>query len=222
MSDPICPPGDPAPDPLLSGFHFRGRLPHIKRETATYFVTFRLGDSLPAHEVARLKHERMVILEHARAAKRPLTWHEEQQLLAWYCDKVEALLDAGHGACWLSKPEVADLVANAILFFRDKRYTLNAWVIMPNHVHAVLWPMPGHTLSQILHSWKSYTSKEANRLLSRDGQTFWQTESFDHWIRDDEERARLVIYIENNPIKAGLCARATDWRWSSAYDRHPL
>jgi len=207
------------PSPLLSGFHFRGKLPHLKKEGATYFVTFRLGDSLPAHEVARLKHERLAILEQARAARSPLTWHEEEQLLAWYCDKVEALLDAGRGACWLSKPEVADLVANAVKFFQGKRYELRAWVIMPNHVHVVVWPMTGQSLSQILHSWKSYTSKEANKLLRRDGPTFWQKESFDHWIRDDDERARLVAYVENNPVKAGFCRQPEDWKWSSARER---
>ena len=203
---------------LVSGFHFRGKLPHLKKEGATYFVTFRLADSLPAHEVARLKREREAILERARAAKDPLTWHEESQLLAWYCDKVEALLDAGHGACWMSKPEVAELVANAMKFFEGKRYELGTWVIMPNHVHVVVCPLPEHTLSEILHSWKSYTSKQANEVLCREG-TFWQKESYDHWVRDDDEAARLVGYVENNPVKAGFCKRAEDWRWSSAYER---
>jgi hypothetical protein len=109
------PPADATPpDPLVAGLHFRGKLPHLKREGVVYFVTFRLANSLPAHEVARLKHERKAMLEQARAAKSPLTWHEEQQLLAWYCDKVEALLDAGQGACWLSKPEIAGLVAGGV------------------------------------------------------------------------------------------------------------
>jgi REP element-mobilizing transposase RayT len=209
----------PKPDPLVAGLHFRGHLPHLNREGAIYFVTFRLADSLPAHEIARLKHERQVVVEQARAAKRPLTWHEEQQLLAWYCDKVEELLDAGAGACWLSKPEVAELVAGAVKFFVGQRYDLHAWVVMPNHVHVVVWPHPGHTLSEILHSWKSYTSKEANKLLHRDGPNFWQAESFDHWVRDDAERARLVSYVENNPVKARLCPRPEDWKGSSAHDR---
>jgi REP-associated tyrosine transposase len=187
---------DSQPNSLISGFHFRGKLPHLKNEGSTYFVTFRLADSLPAREVARLKHERSAVIEHAHAAKRPLTWHEEEQLLAWYCDKVEGLLDAGHGACWLSNGQVAKLVANALTFFLGRRYELRAWVIMPNHVHAVVWPMPGYSLSQILHSWKSFTSKEANKCLHREGQPFWQKESFDHWIRDDDERARLVAYVE--------------------------
>ena len=169
--------------------------------------------------LARLKHERQAVLEQARAAKIPLAWHEEQQLLAWYCDKVEVLLDAGRGACWMSKPEVAELVAGAVNFFQGQRYELRAWVVMPNHVHAVVWPMPGYTLSEILHSWKSYTSKEANKLLRRGGESFWQAESFDHCVRDDEEHARLVRYVENNPVKAGFCARPEQWKWSSAFGR---
>jgi REP element-mobilizing transposase RayT len=208
----------PPPDSLVAGLHFRGKLPHLKKEGAVYFVTFRLADSLPAHEVARLKHERKVILEQARTARSPLTWHEEQQLLAWYCDKVEALLDAGHGACWLSKPEIADLVAAALKHFHGQRYELRAWVVMPNHVHAVVWPMPGHTLSDILHSWKSFTSTKANQIVNRSGE-FWQPESFDHWIRDDEEHARLVAYVENNPVKARFCQAPADWKWSSASGR---
>jgi REP element-mobilizing transposase RayT len=207
------------PDPLLSGLHFRGQLPHLKREGAFYFVTFRLNDSLPAHEIARLKHERTVILEQARAAKSPLTWHEEQHLLVWYCEKVEALLDAGSGACWLSKREISELVSGALKFFAGQRYDLRAWVVMPNHVHVVVWPYAGHNLSSILHSWKSYTGTAANKLLGRQGEQFWQTESFDHWIRDDDERARLVIYVENNPVKAGLCQCPQDWTWSSAVGR---
>jgi putative transposase len=208
-----------SPDPRVSGLHFRGKLPHLKKEGAVYFVTFRLADSLPATEVARLKHERQVMIEQARAARRPLTWHEEEQLLAWYCDKVEALLDAGRGACWLSRPAVADLVAGALGHFDGHHYELHAWVVMPHHVHTVVWPMPGQTLSQILHSWKTYTSRESNKLLHRTGEIFWQAESFDHWVRDDEEHARLAAYVENNPVKAALCQRPEDWKWSSAHAR---
>ncbi|MGO8925510.1 MAG: REP-associated tyrosine transposase [Limisphaerales bacterium] len=216
-------PADPSPhNPLVAGLHFRGKLPHLKKEGAVYFVTFRLADSLPAHEVSRLKHERQVVLEQARAAKSPLTWHEQQQLLAWYCDKVEALLDAGRGACWLSKPDIAGLVGGALNHFDGQRYELRAWVVMPNHVHVVVWPMPGHTLSDLLHSWKSFTSSKANQLLHRTGEAFWQAESFDHWVRDDEERARLVTYVENNPVKAGFCRRPEDWKWSSASERQRL
>jgi type I restriction enzyme R subunit/putative DNA methylase len=149
-----------------------------------------------------------------------LTWHEEGQLLAWYCDKVEGLLDAGHGACWLSKPSVADLVADALKIFAGQRYELRSWVVMPNHVHAVVWPMPGQVLSKILHSWKSFTSKPANRLLHRTGE-FWQKESFDHWIRDEAECARLVAYVERNPVKSGLCRAPSGLAMEECPERQP-
>ena len=202
---------------LVSGFHFRGKLPHLKREGASYFITFRLADSLPREAILKLKHEREAIIQSALAAKRPLTREEEQQLFVWYSERVEAFLDAGHGACWLRRPEIADLVARALNFFDGQRHDLHAWVIMSNHVHAVVRPRPGHTLSEIGHGWKSYTASEANHRLGRLGEHFWQKESYDHWIRDDDERARLCTYVVNNPVTAGRCARPEDWPWSSAH-----
>ena len=100
-----------------------------------------------------------------------------------------------------------------------QRYDLRAWVVMPNHVHAIVWPYPKHTHSGLLHSWKSYTGNEANKLIHRRGREFWQTESFDHWIRSDDEGVRLVEDVENNQVKARLCVRAEQWRWSSARER---
>jgi len=90
---------------------------------------------------------------------------------------------------------------------------------MPNHVHAVVWPMPGNHVErnsaqlEIVHR-----SKAANQRLNRTGE-FWQKESFDHWIRDDVECARLVAYVENNPVKALLCKSPAAWKWSSAHER---
>jgi REP element-mobilizing transposase RayT len=87
---------------------------------------------------------------------------------------------------------------------------------MPNHVHAVVWPRPPETLSRLLHTWKSFSSKNANKLLGREG-TLWQSESYDHLIRDDDDHAHCVAYTVNNPVSARLCARPEDWPWSSGY-----
>ena len=214
--EPITP-RPPRPDPLISGFHHRGKLPHLKREGAIYFTTFRLADSLPREAIEKLKHERVAIVQLALAAKRPLSWQEEQQLFVWYSERVETFLDSGIGACWLRQPVVAELVARALNFFDADRYDLHAWVVMPNHAHAVFWPRPKCTVSSIGHSWKSFTANEANKLLNRVGEHFWQKESYDHWVRDDEEHARFCRYVTNNPVKAGLCARPEDWPWSSAH-----
>jgi REP element-mobilizing transposase RayT len=86
---------------------------------------------------------------------------------------------------------------------------------MPNHVHALLTPQPGHDLSRILQSLKSYTANEANKLLGLSGK-FWQQESFDRYIRDPEHFVSVVRYIEDNPVKSRLCMSPEDWPYSSA------
>jgi putative DNA methylase len=83
-------------------------------------------------------------------------------------------------------------------------------------VHVVVWPRPGHALSRIEHSWKSFTASQANKMLGRIGSHFWQKEAYDHMIQNDEERSRLCAYVADNPVKAGLCARSEEWSWSSA------
>jgi REP element-mobilizing transposase RayT len=205
------------PSPLVSGLHSRGALPHLKREGATYFVTFRLAGTLPREVLLQLKREREAMLEEALAHNRPLTWHEQKELFDWYAQRVDKYLDAGHGDCWLRRPEVAGLVATALRYFDGQRYDLHAWVVMPNHVHTVVHPTPPHTLSAILKSWKTYTAVHANRLLHRAGRPFWQSESYDHCCRDDEDRTRCCVYTSMNPVTAGLCACPEDWLWSHAH-----
>ena len=73
-------------------------------------------------------------------------------------------------------------------------------------------------LAGVMHSLKSYTANQANRLLGRSG-TFWQDESYDHWVRDAEELERIVAYIAANPVKAGLVKEAHEWFFCSAHDR---
>ena len=206
-----------APSKLVSGVHSRGALPHLKREGASYFVTFRLAGTLPREVLLRLKRERETIVEEALAQNRPLPWQEQKELFNWYSERVDHYLDAGHGDCWLRQAPIADLVANALRYFEGQRYTLHSWVVMPNHVHAVVHPTPPHTLSSILKSWKGFTAVHANRLLNRTGQTFWQSESYDHCCRDDDDRARCCAYTTRNPATAGLCSRPEDWPWSSRY-----
>jgi REP element-mobilizing transposase RayT len=203
-----------APSHLIAGFHSRDHLPHLKKKGASYFVTFRLAGTLPANVLQKFKQEREQILQQALVAKRPLTWHEQEELFHWYSHRVDAWLDAGHGECFLRQPQIANLVADALKFFDGQRYDLRAWVIMPNHVHAVVHPRPPETLTHLLHSWKSFTSKAANKILGRTG-SFWQSESYDHLIRDDDDHARCVAYIINNPVNARLCKQPTDWPWSS-------
>jgi REP element-mobilizing transposase RayT len=206
---------------LIAGLHSRGVLPHLKREGGTYFVTFRQDGSLPKEVLLRFKQEREAILRQAEAAKRPLTWHEQEELFRWYSSRVDKYLDAGHGVCYLRELELADIVAGAIQFFHGQRYELRAWVVMPNHAHVVVWPMPGNTLSEILHSWKSYSAHEINRRLPKPVVPFWQSESYDHLVRDHDDLHRCCHYTLMNPVNVGLCARPEDWKWSSGYVAQP-
>ena len=216
-------------NPLRSGIHTRGYLPHVKREGARYFVTFRLADSLPTEVLLNLQAQRAERITRfyaqEAAAKQlgtaPPRPDELETIERDYYRELERYLDRSCGECWLRRPDIAQLVSDALRFFAGQRYQLNAWVVMPNHVHVVMWPMPNHTLSKIVQSWKRFTAREANKLLQRTGQTFWQPESFDHWIRNDEEHERCCSYVVNNPVKARLCPTPQDWRWSSAWREPP-
>jgi REP element-mobilizing transposase RayT len=208
---------------LRSGIHFRGYLPHVKREGADYFVTFRLADSLPKEVLLRYERERAERLRLVLEAKRSgsKTTDSEEALNRNFRRRIERYLDQGSGACHLRQPEIADLVAGALKFFHGERYLLREWVVMPNHVHVLVWPMPNRLVGEIVKSWKQFTSTQAKRTLGLAPGRFWQPEPYDHWVRDDEERARIRRYIRNNPVKAGLCAQVEDWRWSSAWAGEP-
>lgn len=86
---------------------------------------------------------------------------------------------------------------------------------MPNHVHALIETKPGFPLEGVVHSWKSFTSKQINKILGRRGQ-IWEADYFDRYIRDENHLTAVVDYIEKNPVKAGLVDKAGAWPWSSA------
>lgn len=187
-------------------------LPHWTRAGAWYSVTFRLWDSLPEHVVKFWRFERENIRKTAEQMKRPLSERETRRLAHLYSDRIERYLDAGYGACYMKDAPVAKVVRDAMQHFDGQRYRLAAWCVMPNHVHVVVQPFTGLTstqdLSAVLHSWKSFTSKEANKLLHRSGE-FWQTESYDHLIRNSADMLHAIRYVLNNPRKAGLM----NWKW---------
>jgi len=143
--------------------------------------------------------------------KRELSTNEQRRLIALGGVRIEEYLDAGAGSCYLDKPAIAEKVVDALQHFEGVRYRLFAWCVMPNHVHVVFRPEPGHTLATIVHGWKSYSAQEANRLLQRTG-AFWQREYYDHLVRDEGDFRRVMRYVLENPKKAGL----REWPWVSA------
>ena len=183
-------------------------LPHWTRENATYAVTFRLHDSMPREVLEQWSFERERLEKVARQQGRELTESEQWELQRLHSEKIERYLNAGHGACYMKDRQVAEVVAHALKHFDGERYDLFAWCVMPNHVHCVLRTRESHSLPDILHSWKSYTAKTVNRLLSREGR-FWQEEYYDHLIRDERDFYYCVQYVMDNPASAGL----DPWEW---------
>jgi len=118
------------------------------------------------------------------------------------------------GSCMLRDAAIATIVRDALCHFDDQRYHLHAWCIMPNHVHVVVTPWGAHTLSEILHSWKSYTAHAINKQRGVRGEV-WERESFDHLVRSSESLGRFIAYVDNNPVEAGLCSEPGKWPYSS-------
>ena len=196
--------------------HNRGHLPHWETDDATYFVTFRLADSLPQSVLERIESERQSIVQTAKQLQRDLNADERKRIQQLSTKTIEQYLDNGVGGCHLRNPAIADEVAETLLLFDNKRYRLFAWCLMPNHVHVVLRLFPGQVLATVVHSWKSFTSKQANKILGRGGR-FWQREHYDHLIRDQSERA--LQYVADNPVKAGL--PNWQWVWVGGRGAHP-
>ena len=186
----------------------RGHLPHWEVERSTYFVTFRLADSLPNEVLQKLRFDREDIPSTAAQKGRNISESEQHRLLELQTDRIEQSLDAGAGACWLRKETIAALVANSLRQFDGTRHRLFAWAIMPNHVHVVFQTLGEFALPGVLHSWKSFSAKEGNKPLHRSGE-FWQREYYDRLVRDEVEFFRLVQYVVDNPKRAGL----RNWLW---------
>jgi REP element-mobilizing transposase RayT len=180
----------------------RGDLPHWTQYGKMHFVTFRLADSLPQEKVKQLINQRQ---EWISCHKEPYTEAQWVEYYKLFTERVERWLDAGHGECLLSQNQYANVVAQAIRYFDRQRYFLDRWVVMPNHVHVLLIPIKPYSLKKILHSWKSFTSNEINKLRGQTGE-LWQHESFDHIVRSHAQLEKYRDYVIENWQKSNEMA----------------
>ena len=173
----------------------RRNLPHWKQDGKTYFVTFRLADSLPKEKREQLKADREAWRQqHGETPPTELSPANRNEYYRLFHERVQQWLDAEEGSCALRQPKVAEIVCDALRHFDGQRYSLGAWVVAGNHVHVVLTPAEGEDLSRILHSWKSFTATKINKMLQRSG-AFWLDENYDHLVRSREQLAKIEEYV---------------------------
>lgn len=186
---------------------YKRRLPHFQAKGATYFVTFRLKNSLPIEVLEKLSQE----FEQIKKLPRDKIESEKHHSF----EKFDSYLDQCLcGNDHLTNPQIADVVEEAIHYRNMKVYDLIAFCLMPNHVHLIFTPLEKengnyHGLTEILHSLKRHTGRKSNLILKQSG-AFWQDESYDHIIRDEAELERTIKYILYNPVKANLVKEQKD------------
>ncbi len=178
----------------------RRNLPHWQQDDSYHFLTWRLADSLPSAKLKELKEKKS---SWQQVNPEPLDAEGEKEFHELFSGKIEEWLDAGEGSCILKDSSLRKIVEDALAHFDGERYDLIASAVMPNHVHVVIRLITGEDLSDVLHSWKSFTAKQINK-ASGSSDTVWQDESFDRIVRSSAHLETLISYIEENPVKAGL------------------
>jgi REP-associated tyrosine transposase len=165
---------------------FHRRLPRQHPEGKSLFVTWHLHGSLP------------------QARYPPAGKLSSGAAFAW----MDRYLDTTrYGPKYLAQEKIARVVmASLHRGVEMGHYELGAYVIMSNHVHVLM--LPKISPSKLMQLLKGVTAREANSILGRTSETFWQAESYGHWVRDEKEWRRISAYIENNPVKAGLVSSA--------------
>jgi len=190
----------------------RGRLPHVEQPNACYFITFRTADSLPRAVTAALAAQRAAWLQQLGGESRDNAEHECLARLS-RPDRVEFArrcarawhdsLDSCHGVCVLRTHSLRQHVVDSLCHGDGVRYDLDAFVVMPNHVHMLVgFSEPGSMRRQCA-SWKHYSATRIQRALGRRGR-FWQSESYDRVVRDFRSLEAYRRYIADNPRRAGL------------------
>lgn len=206
---------------------FQRNLPHYHLPNAAYFITFRLAGSLPMEVWKRLKEEyeqekRLL----ANKLKGGELHKERYNAQKRYFARFDKLLDRPKdGPRWLTEPPYAEIVVRELHNLHPEHYHLHAYCLMNNHVHLLIDqqdvtnPLPPRdgkhytALSHAMRLLKGRTGHACAKLLGRKG-AFWQHESYDHVVRNDKEFMRILEYIVNNPVKAGLVNHWRDWPYT--------
>lgn len=122
---------------------------------------------------------------------------------------IRIALERGIKQKLLTDPDLGRAILNsANLYQQSERWHITVFLVMPDHLHALLSFHRDESMSNVISDWK--------RFHARKHQVVWQEGYFDHRLRDDERGEQIemkINYIRQNPIAAGLCGNTADWPW---------
>ncbi|MCK6604643.1 MAG: transposase [Ignavibacteriaceae bacterium] len=219
-------------------YYSKRNLPHYYNSDYPIFFTFRLVESYPVHLLLELRKEFEKELSENKNKYKDFGKNQFAKLEKEYFERFDSDLDrCVYGNNWLSDRRVADCLFEHLKSFDGIYYDLYSFTIMPNHVHIILKFIPDdksfavekelklstparlNYYSRILMKLKGGSAFKCNKILGRTG-PFWQVESYDHIINDNDELKNVINYIKNNPVKAGLCN--PDQKWPHFYVNYDL
>ncbi len=191
---------------MIKEVHFHKRnLPHIYISGSTYFITYRLKGSIPTDKINVIKSN---IQKNNKIRNREDYYESQIKFFAEY-DKI--LNSSCYGPKFLDKNNIAEIIKNSLFYFDKKKCSLICFCIMPNHVHVVLTlDEENGELDKLMKLIKGYSANGINKILNKTG-SLWQSESYDHVVRNEDEFLRILKYVIYNPVKAGLVKNWEDW-----------
>jgi REP element-mobilizing transposase RayT len=197
---------------------YHRNLPHYQPKDGIFAISFRLAFTLPAVILQKLKEQKdffNITKAKLKGKEKKLFVKEFNKTYFENFDSYLAKYSSGND--WLKQDNIAKIVYGAMLFFKQQKYDMIAFCIMPNHVHAIMRPYSKgedcYSLSAILHSIKSYSANKCNAVLNRTG-SFWKNENYDHAIRNEEDFGYQLQYLLYNPVKAKLVERWQQWKFT--------
>lgn len=190
-------------------------LPHLRQDGATYFVTFRLADSIPRRTMEAWNAERRTWAEAHGVEGNPGSpvWQQNYARLPesvreayekHFARRYHRALDRCHGSCLLRQQQYAAVVLSTLCFWHEAKGVVGDVVVMPNHVHVLAIPCAELDVGEWIGRVKRFAAREINAAAGRTGRTFWQEETYDHIVRDQDELARIRRYIRANPEHSHL------------------
>ena len=207
---------------------YRRNLPHIHPVGATFFVTFRLQGSLSYHLIETLKEDYEIKIQEIESSHWLDPEAEKLRQQKLFFKKYDSALDKIYnGVDHLKNPKIAKIVADKIHQYDGQYYDLLSYCIMPNHVHLLIdtsiqiqgkdilkiTDKDYFQLDKIMCLIKGGSSYEINKKMERNG-SFWQSESYDHYVRSGKELSNIIWYIVKNPLKAGLVKEWEDYKFT--------